>query len=108
MDSTELDLSTIGSVGISGMLVTVTALILRSILTGKLVPRRVLEDAVEALNKALDRVTAERDTWRDVALSKDATIKAQADALDDAMEIGRTVNHVVNSLPRPVSDAATT
>ena len=104
MTVAELDLTAIGSVGSSGILGLVVVFILR----GRLVPRRVLEDAVTALNRVVDGVSKERDTWREVALSKDATIKAQADALDDAMEIGRTVGHVVNSLPRPVPNASNT
>ena len=48
----------------------------------------------------MSRVIRERDSWRETALIKDATIAEQARQLGDAWEAGRTAAAVIAALPK--------
>lgn len=93
MDFAAVDIPSIGA----GALVAIVCL---SIFRGWLVPRRVMVDAITAKDAVIAGCVKTGDDWREVALSKDETIKTLADQLDEAMEMARTSQAIVNALPR--------
>ncbi|HET8588976.1 MAG TPA: hypothetical protein VFM01_05035 [Nakamurella sp.] len=64
-------------------------LVVLLILSGRLVPRRALQDMIN-----------ERDDWKAAAQAKDATIAVQARQIDELQEAGRVATAVMQALPK--------
>lgn len=79
----ELTLADVGA----GAILALTVLM---ILTGRLVPRAVLRD-----------IQAERDTWREAHRLSEAAREEERRQVEELLEVGRTAEHVLRSLPRP-------
>ncbi|GGU61812.1 hypothetical protein [Streptomyces lavendofoliae] len=69
---------------------TLIALVVMLILTGRLVPRRTLDDMRE-----------ERDTWRAAHSESEKARQAEREQVGELLEMARLGNQVLNSLPRP-------
>jgi hypothetical protein len=60
---------------------------------GKLIPRSTHDDVVH-----------DRDEWRTESRIKDAQIHEKDEQLRHMGEVGRTVDHIMRSLPRPADE----
>jgi hypothetical protein len=71
------------------------------VLTGRLVPRSHLSDLRADRDARIQEIAGERDTWRDAhQVSEEARREAQ-DQVGELLELSRTADHVLRSLPRP-------
>lgn len=71
--------------GATGLIVLVVVMVL----TGRLVPRAYLEDA-----------RADRDYWRTAHTAEVAARQAERSLTNELLEVARTADHVLASLPR--------
>lgn len=76
----------VGQVGIGGLLTLAVWLIF----TGRLVPRSVVDD-----------IRRERDDWKDAARESEAARAEDRAQVRELLEVARTTEHVLTSLPRP-------
>ena len=77
------------------------AIVVLLILLGRLVPRSVLTDVRDDWDARLKEIADERDTWRTAhQVSEEARREAQ-DQAGELLELARTADHVLRSLPRP-------
>lgn len=54
--------------------------------------------------KQVDDIIHDRDEWRAESRIKDAQIHEKDEQLRHLGEVGRTVDHIMRSLPRPVDE----
>lgn len=78
-----------GQVGATGILVAVVWMIL----LGKLVP-----------SKVVDFLISERDKTQATNGNLQEVVKKQAEIIETLMETGKTMEHVITSLPAPTSN----
>jgi hypothetical protein len=78
-----------GEIGAGGVVIFIIFMILK----GKLVPETYFSFLKD-----------ERDDWREVALKHIETARLQANTIETLMETGRTMDHVIRSLPPAPSD----
>lgn len=89
-----------------GGAVTVVMTIVVLILRGHLVPRSVLRDLQAVSDARIAELAAERDMWRTAhQVSEEARHMDQSQARE-MLELSRTANHVLMSLPRPTEEVA--
>jgi hypothetical protein len=80
---------------------TILAVVILLILTGRLVPRRQVEDLREDRELRIREISAERDTWRVVA-EREAAARAQSqESTMELLELSRTAVHLLSALPSP-------
>lgn len=99
MDFSKLPLATGSATALLGV-------VLLMVLLGKLVPRSALEDAradAETIRKDRDRELAEKqrevELWRSAFLSEVGNIRELTSQNTQLMEVARTADHVLRSLP---------
>lgn len=81
--------------GATGILAIVVGLIL----WGKLVPSRIADQRNAGLREQLDETKQDRDMWK-AAYFRQVNISGQlVGQVDTLMEVGRTTDHIVQSLP---------
>lgn len=91
---------------VQGGAVTVVAAIVMLILRGSLVPHSILRDLRSDRDARIKELAAERDTWRAAhQVSEDARHIAQAQ-VGELLELSRTADHVLRSLPRAPEEVA--
>ena len=91
----------IGAGAVQGGAVTVVMTIVVLILRGHLVPRSVLRDLQAVADARIAELAAERDMWRSAhQVSEEARHMDQSQARE-MLELSRTANHVLMSLPKP-------
>jgi hypothetical protein len=74
--------------GATALLVLVVLLIL----TGRLVPRRIHEDAL-----------ADRDNWRSAYLESEAARRVEHQQTGELLEMARLGGHILTALPQPAA-----
>jgi hypothetical protein len=96
-----------GTIIVQGGAVTVLLVVVLAIVTGRLVPRKVLIDVRKDRDARLKErdalVLAERargDEWRAAAQAQDARNDVQSQQIQQLMEIGRTTNALIEGLKR--------
>jgi hypothetical protein len=96
----------LGTGVVQGGAVTVVMAIVVLILRGHLVPASVLRDLRADRDARIAEVAAERDTWRAAhQISEEARHTAQAQ-VGELLELSRTADHVLRSLPRSPEEVA--
>lgn len=95
-----------GIVVVQGGAVGVLALVIVAIITGRLVPRRVLEDVRADRDARLAAEKARGDEWRAAALAQDERNDVQASQLNQLLDASRTTNALIDGL-RKVSEQRT-
>ncbi|WP_354643837.1 hypothetical protein [Kitasatospora camelliae] len=93
-----LEVTAVGALqgGAAGLVALIVLLILR----GNLVPRSVLDDVRADRDARLAELAAERDTWREAhKVSEEARHVAQ-DQAGELLELSRTADYFLRSLPR--------
>lgn len=105
MDFSKLPLAT-------GSATALLGLVLLLVLLGKLVPRSHLDDAQKAVEKAesdrdkrVDEKQREVDLWRSAFISEVGTTRELSSQVTELMELARTANHVLRSLPAGNGDS---
>lgn len=83
------------------------ALVVFLILTGRLVPRSVVNDVRKDRDDRLAEARAEAAKWEQAARVAQETNAVQADQIDQLMEVARTTERLLLALPRPQSRAGT-
>lgn len=97
----------LGTGAVQGGAVTVVMTIVVLILRGALVPQSVLRDLRADRDSRIKELAAERDTWRAAhQTSEEARHVAQAQ-VGELLELSRTADHLLRSLPRPPSTGVT-
>lgn len=81
---------TFGINPVQGGAAALLALVILLILTGRLVPRRTLDDA-----------RADRDYWRQAHAEEAKARQAERELTNELIEVARTADHVLTSLPQP-------
>jgi hypothetical protein len=80
---------------------TILAIVILLVLTGRLVPRRQVEDLREDRDRRIREISSERDTWRLVA-EREAAARAQLqESTLELQELSRTAVHLLSALPTP-------
>lgn len=79
----------------------IVALVVVMILTGRLVPRRVLEDERAGADARRQELVRERDTWRDTALTEASARRAAQDQVGELLELSRTAGHLMAAIAHP-------
>jgi len=99
MDFSKLPLAT-------GSATALLGLVLLMVLLGKLVPRTALEDArkdseetKKDRDKRLEEKQKEVDLWRSAFINEVATTRELSSQVTTLMEVARTADHVLRSLP---------
>lgn len=80
----------IGQFSLGGGLGAIVTAVMWAILTGRLVPRRILLDVMQ-----------ERDEWKAAARDSEAARREDRDQMRELLEVARVTEHVLTSLPRP-------
>lgn len=106
MDFSKLPLATSSATALLG-------LVLLMVLLGKLVPRSALDDArkdAEQVRKERDNALAEKqrevDMWRSAFLNEVGTTRELSSQNSQLMEVARTAEHVLRSLPAGNGDSS--
>lgn len=104
MDFTELPLATGSATALLGF-------VLLMVLFGKLVPRSTLDDArqdAERVRRERDRALEDKqreiDLWRSAFLNEVGTTRELSSQNSQLMEVARTADHVLRSLPAGSGD----
>lgn len=66
------------------------AIVVLMVLTGRLVPKSILDNALR-----------ERDTWREAHTVSEKAREAEREQTGELLEVARISGHVLTSLPRP-------
>lgn len=105
MDFSKLPLAT-------GSATALLGLVLLLVLLGKLVPRSALDDArkdAEQVRQDRDRALAEKqkevDLWRSAFINEVGTTRELSSQNSQLMEVARTADHVLRSLPAGNGDS---
>lgn len=105
MDFSKLPLATSSATALLG-------LVLLLVLLGKLVPRSALDDAradAEQARKDRDRALEEKqrevDLWRSAFINEVGTTRELSSQVTQLMEVARTADHVLRSLPAGNGDS---
>ena len=105
MDFSKLPLATGSATALLGM-------VLLLVLLGKLVPRSTLDDArkdTELIRKDRDKALEEKqreiDLWRSAFINEVGTTRELSSQVTQLMEVARTADHVLRSLPAGNGDA---
>lgn len=97
----------LGQTGFQLSAAAILAVVILLVLTGRLVPRRTLEDAREDRELRARELAAERDTWR-VAAERECAARIELQGqMAELLELSRTAAHVLSALPQPVSQGVT-
>jgi len=106
MDFSKLPLAT-------GSATALLGLVLLLVLLGKLVPRSALDDARKDAeqvrkerDKALEDKQREVDLWRSAFINEVGTTRELSSQVTQLMEVARTADHVLRSLPAGNGEAA--
>lgn len=81
------------------------ALVVLLVLTGRLVPRRVVEDTRADRDARIAEARAEAATWREAWELEHQVRLVQAKHVEALLEVGRTTTHVLSALPTPTTAA---
>lgn len=99
----------LGQLGLAGTAVSIVVSIIYMILTGRLVPRRQLDDQRQAGEaRVADRdlqlvaTRAERDTWREAHAESERARMVALTQNAESLELARTTVHLLQAFPRPV------
>lgn len=87
-----------GAVIVQGGAVTVLTLVVISIVLGRLVPRKVLEDVRADRDDRLAAEKARGDEWRATAQAQDERNDVQARQLAELLDANRTTNALIEAL----------
>lgn len=68
----------------------ILTIVFLAVISGRLVPRKVLEDVIK-----------ERDAWREAQQKSEEARHADFEQKLELMEVARTFEHVMKSLPQP-------
>ena len=79
----------------------IVVLVVLLILLGRLVPRSVLEDVRADRDARLAEIAQERDTWRDAHKESESARQVAQDQVGELLELSRTADHLLRSLPHP-------
>ena len=75
---------------VEGGATALLVLVVLMILTGRLVPRRILEDAI-----------TDRDNWRQAYLESEAARRVEHDQTGELLEMAKIGGHILTALPQP-------
>lgn len=81
------------ALGIPVAVLTAPALLLAAVwlvMSGRLIPRRTYEDMIK-----------DRDNWREAHRIAEAERIQQSQQINELLEVGRTVDAIMNALPHP-------
>lgn len=93
---------------VQGGAATVLGLVVLLILLGRLVPRRTVDDVRADYQARIAELIAERDMWQAAHRVSEEARHEDGQQVRELLEVARTTDHVLRSLPRPsegVSDA---
>ncbi|MEU1099355.1 hypothetical protein [Streptomyces sp. NPDC005877] len=90
-----------------GGAVGILALVVMMVLLGRLVPRSVLEDVRADRDARVAEMTAERDTWRAAHIESEAARRIAQGQVGELLELSRTADHLLRSLPQPTREGGT-
>lgn len=75
---------------VEGGATALLVLVVLMILTGRLVPRRILEDTI-----------ADRDNWRQAYLESEAARRVEHEQTGELLEMAKIGGHILTALPQP-------
>lgn len=89
-----------GAVLVQGSAAGALIFVVLAIVTGRLVPRRSLEDVREDRDKRLGEANARGDEWRAAYQAENARNDLQGKHIEQLLEMSRTTNALLESLKR--------
>jgi hypothetical protein len=90
----------VGDVGFPGLL----TLAIYLILSGKLVPRSVVEDVRADRDARIAAVQEDRDTWKEAYQISESGRDKQNSVLEILLEYAKTSDHLIRSVQQKISD----
>jgi hypothetical protein len=88
--------------GAIAVVMTIVVLILR----GHLVPASVVREIRADRDARIAEISAERDTWRTACQERTESLYLTQGQVGELLELSRTANHVLASLPRALEEVA--
>lgn len=93
-----------GAVIAQGGAIGVLTLVIIAIVSGRLVPRKVLEDVRADRDARLAAEKARGDEWRAAALAQDERNDVQARQLSELLDTTRTTNALIDGLKQATQE----
>lgn len=85
---------------IQGGAAAIVSMVVLLILRGHLVPRSTVDDVRADRDARIAELAAERDTWRAAHKESEVARHVAQDQVSELLELSRTADHVLRSLPR--------
>lgn len=89
-----------GTLVVQGGAVGALTFVVLAIVTGKLLPRRTVDDMLKERDRAIATEQARGDEWRKTAEAQDARNDLQARQIEHLLEATRTTNALIEGLRR--------
>jgi hypothetical protein len=83
----------------------IVTLIILMILSGKLIPKSASDKRVEEMEKRVLEIKEDRDMWKEAYLNASRTNSSLVSQVDVLMEVGRTTDRVMRSLPSALEES---
>lgn len=90
-----------GEVLAQGGATLLLAIVVLMILTGRLVPKRTVDDMRADKQLRIDALAIERDTWKAAHTISEEARRAALEQTTQMLELSRTAESVLRALPRP-------